>query len=452
MKRRIVRILVLLLLLSMAGCGSDSGETVTVEKVSRIVAKGSVGLVDRYAGLVVSGETANVERGNKKVAQVQVKEGDWVSEGDVLFSYDMDAMELELTKLLLELDGYENTIINAQEEIPRLEKQRDAAAARDQLSYSLQIQTLQADIREATYNKGLKEREIENLREALEDTDVRAPISGRVMSVGSLEDTGASMDPGMYGDMGAESSAFITIMDMTTYQVKGTINELNVGTLTEGMRVIVRSRLDESTVWNGVLDRVDWENQVKDQNNMYFYGPIDEMTSSAKYPFYVSLDDVTGLILGQHVYIEPDYGQTETRQGLWLPEYYICDAQGSPWVWWSNSRDKLEKRSVSLGAYDEEKGEYEILSGLTTDDYIAFPTEGLESGMHTSPYEESAAFASGGNAYFGPFVSGGSALSEEHIQPGEEYYVDEEPVPEYAEEELPEEENIALESGAEKED
>ena len=145
MKRRIALILVLLLLTSLAGCASDSGETVTVEKVSRIVAKGSVGLVNRYAGLVVSGETANVERGDKKVAQVQVKEGDWVSEGDVLFSYDMEAMELELTKLLLELDGYENTIINAQEEIPRLEKQRDAAGARDQLSYSLQIQTLQAE-------------------------------------------------------------------------------------------------------------------------------------------------------------------------------------------------------------------------------------------------------------------------------------------------------------------
>ena len=452
MKRRIALILVLLLLTSLAGCASDSGETVTVEKVSRIVAKGSVGLVNRYAGLVVSGETANVERGDKKVAQVQVKEGDWVSEGDVLFSYDMEAMELELTKLLLELDGYENTIINAQEEIPRLEKQRDAAGARDQLSYSLQIQTLQADIREATYNKGLKEREIENLREALEDTDVRAPISGRVMSVGSLEDSGVTAEYGPYGEMGADSKAFITIMDMTTYQVKGTINELNVGTLTEGMRVIVRSRLDGSTVWNGVLDRVDWENQVKDQNNMYYYGPTDEMTASAKYPFYVSLDDVTGLILGQHVYIEPDYGQTETRQGLWLPEYYISDIQGSPWVWRSDSRDKLEKRSVSLGAWDEEKGEYEILSGLTTDDYIAFPAEGLESGMHTSPYEESVSYASGGNAFYGAFVSGGNAVSEEHVLPGEEYYADDDaPAPEIPEDELPEAETAADPSDGTKE-
>jgi len=444
MRKRIALMLCFVLLLSLAGCSSGNEEMVTVEKVSRIVSKGSVGLVNRYAGLVVSGETANVERGDKKVAQVLVKEGDWVSEGDVLFRYDMEALELELTKLLLELDGYENTITTAQDEIPELEKQRNAAAAAQQLGYSLQIQSLQADIREATYNKGLKEREIENLQEALEDTDVRAPISGRVMSVSSTDDTGMGSEPGMYMGMDGGSgsgNSFITIMDMTTYQIKGTINELNVGTLTEGMRVIVRSRLDESVTWNGVLDRVDWENQVQDQSSMYYYGPMDEMSTATKYPFYVVLDDVTGLILGQHVYVEPDYGQLEVRQGLWLPEYYISDAPGSPWVWCANSRSRLEKRSVSLGAYDPDKGEYEILSGINGDDYIAFPAEELESGMRTSPYEESTSYASGGNAFFGGFyASGGNAVDEEVIAPGEEYYSEEEgPEPEF-EEELPEEE------------
>ena len=427
MKKLIALLLCLTLLLTLAGCASDNGETVTVEKVSRIVAKGSVGLINRYAGLVVSGETASVERGDKKVAQVLVKEGDWVSEGDVLFSYDMEALELELTKLLLELDGYENTIASAQEEIPELEKQRAAAGAGQQLSYSLQIQSLQADIREATYNKGLKEREIDNLREALEDTDIRAPISGRIMSVASIDNSGSGMDTDMYMGMdgSGNSAAFITIMDMTTYQIKGTINELNVGTLTEGMRVIVRSRLDESVTWNGVLDHVDWENQSKDQNSMYYYGPVDEMTTSAKYPFYVALDDVTGLILGQHVYVEPDYGQMEVRKGLWLPEYYISDVSAAPWVWCTNTRSKLEKRNVALGDYDQEKGEYEILSGLTEDDYIAFPAEGLESGMAASPYEESVSYASGGSAVFsGVYVSGGNAYSEAAQAPGEEYYID----------------------------
>ena len=49
----------------------------------------------------------------------------------------------------------------------------------------------------------------------------------------------------------------------------------------------------------------------------------------------------------------------------------------SAYVWAVNGRNKLEKRPVKLGEYDEAMGAYEILSGLTEDDYIAFPMEGL---------------------------------------------------------------------------
>lgn len=397
-----------LLLGVMTGCGGNAEDAVTVQKVSDITSQGSVGLVNRYAGLVVSGETATVKKGDKKVLETYVKEGDFVTEGDVLFCYDNEAMELQLSKLLLELEGYENTISNAEEDIPNLERQRDAAPAAQQLTYSLQIQELQANVREATYNKGLKEREIENMQEALQDTDVRAPISGRVMSVKDSDDTSG------YGD--STGDAYITIMDMTTYQVKGTINELNVGTLSEGMNVLVRSRLDESVTWSGVLESIDWETKVENNNNRYYYGSGgDEMTSSSKYPFYVKLNDVTGLILGQHVYIEPDYGQQEVREGLWLPEYYIVDADSSPYVWAANGRDRLEKRSVYLGDYDAERGEYQILSGLKESDYIAFPMDGLTVGMHTQVYEDNSGYVSGGNAGGfaimdgGYYASGGNA-------------------------------------------
>ena len=393
MKKQLALFLGAVLLLSaFSGCGSSAGEAVTVQKVSEIASQGSVGLVNRYAGLVVSGETAMIRKGDKKVLETYVREGDFVTEGDVLFCYDNEAMELQLSKLLLELEGYENTIMNAEEDIPNLERQRDAAPAAQKLAYSLQIQELQANMREAAYNKGLKEREIENLREALEDTDVRAPISGRVMSVKTSDDANSG-----YGDSSG-SDAYITIMDMTTYQVKGTINELNVGTLSEGMKVIIRSRLNESVTWSGVIERIDWEAKVQDGGNRYYGSGGDEMTTSSKYPFYVKLNDVTGLILGQHVYIEPDYGQQESRDGLWLPEYYICDAASSPYVLAANSRDRLEKRSVALGDYDAERGEYRIVSGLKETDYIAFPAGDAVPGMRTRIYEMDSVYASDGNA------------------------------------------------------
>ncbi len=76
----------------MTGCGGNAEDAVTVQKVSDITSQGSVGLVNRYAGIVVSGETATVKKGDKKVLETYVKEGDFVTEGDVLFCYDNEAM------------------------------------------------------------------------------------------------------------------------------------------------------------------------------------------------------------------------------------------------------------------------------------------------------------------------------------------------------------------------
>lgn len=337
MKRTIaVLALAALLLGCLAGCGTEDGETVSVQKVSLILGQGNVGLADRYAGLVVSGQTAEVKRDTtKKILEVYVEAGDWVNAGDILFAYDTEAMQLELDKLYLELEGYENTILSAQDEIPRLEALRDSAGEAQKLSYTLQIQTLQADVREAEYNKALKEREAASLEDSMKDTEIPSPLTGRVMSItengGSNEYAGSTSSSSSGDGSNNNLSTYITVMDMTTFQVKGTINELNVGSLAEGMNVIIRSRLDENVTWKGTVDRIDWENRVENNNNnMYYYGSTDEMTSISKYPFYINLEDITGLILGQHVYIEPDYGQEEEREGLWLPAYYINDITAAP--------------------------------------------------------------------------------------------------------------------------
>jgi len=380
-------LLAALMMASLCACASqgEDGETVTVQSVAEIVAGGSVGVVDRYAGMVVSGETAKVQKDeNKSVQDVLVEEGDWVAAGDVLFTYDTQAMEFELEKLQLELEGFSNSISAAYAEIAELESQRLNASSSQQLAYTLQIQTAQADIREAEYNKALKEREISNMQASMASTDVKAPIAGRIMSVTETEDNGDMM---YYP--GESDSSFITIMDMQTYRVEGNVNEMNAATITEGMNVLIRSRMDENQTWTGSIEKIDWENPVQgNDDGMIYMGETDTMTQSSKYPFYVALDSKDGLILGQHVYIEPDYGQTEAKTGLWLPGYYLGALGGDAWVWAADSKDRLEKRDVILGEYDFDMDEYQVLSGLSETDYIAFPDPALEAGMAVSYYEE----------------------------------------------------------------
>lgn len=397
-KRALAALLAALMMAGLCSCTGRSGadgETVTVQSVAQITGVGSLGVIERYAGKVVSGQTEKVARDtNKKVGEVKVEEGDEVKAGDVLFTYDTQALQFSLEKLELELEGYNNTISAGNAQISELESERSSAGSSQQLAYTLQIQSTEADIREAEYNKGLKEREIANMQSSLENTEVCAKISGRVMSVGSADDSEQS---GGTGD-GTSADSFITISDMNTFRVEGQINELNAGTLSEGMSVLIRSRMDDSQTWSGTIEKIDWENPVKSDNSNSGYVIMgdsgnDEMTSTSKYPFYVSLAGKDGLILGQHVYIEPDYGQSNVKTGLWLPEYYLGATDSDAFVWAAGKKDTLEKRSVTLGAYDAELGEYEILSGLSTQDYIAFPQDGLQAGMAVTKQEESVSEA-----------------------------------------------------------
>ena len=373
--------LLLVAALLLPGCGTGGEEdAVSVESVADITGAGYLGLSNRYAGLVVSGETQTIRRDpNKTIGELLVEEGDTVRAGQVLFHYDLQSLQFTLEKQQLELEVLQGTIAAAEAEIADLETQKAKAAAADQLEYTLQIQSLQTDIREAEYNAALKEKEIASTQAAMEDTGVAAEISGRVMSVGSL-----TADSSDYSDYGSTDDTFITIMDVETCRVQGNVNELNVGELWEGMPVTIRSRTDSDRTWTGAIETIDLENPVQTNHSEYYYDDSDTMTNSSKYPFYIELDDPDGLILGQHVYIELGAGDGEERMGLWLPEYYLASISDSEGVVWAeSSRGALEERSVTLGAYDAELGEYEILSGLDTDDWIAFPMEGLEAGMPT---------------------------------------------------------------------
>ena len=65
---------------------------------------------------------------------------------------------------------------------------------------------------------------------------------------------------------------------------------------------------------------------------------------------------INGLMLGQHVTIEPDHGQATVKDGIWLNSGWIVqEDDGSAYVWAAKEGGaKLEKRSVELGEYDSD--------------------------------------------------------------------------------------------------
>lgn len=372
-KKSISFLLVLICLAACLGGCSDSGETVPVQSVAEILGIGPLGMVDRYAGVVEAGESVSVNSdSSKEIKEIAVSEGDTVTKGQVLFTYETATLSLDKERLELEVEQINNTITTKKSQITALKKEQNAAASADKLKYTLQIQQLELDVKEAEYSVTAKKKEIERLKVSLTDTNVLSPVDGRIKAVNAGSN---NVDP-----MTGEPLPLITIAQSGEFRVRGTVSEMTAQTFMEGTAVIIRSRVDDDVIWSGSVLSVDWENPVTNQNEFY-YMPTDEMTTSSKYPFYVKLEDDTGLMLGQHVYIEQDMGQGSGEENvLYLPAYYLNELDAEPWVWAASEKDRLEKRAVVLGNYDIEMDAFEVMEGLSLEDYIAYPNEGYKPG------------------------------------------------------------------------
>lgn len=446
-------------------------DKVYVQKVSRLMNQ-NTGVANRYNGIVETQETYEVNvDSSRTIEEILVKVGDTVEEGQALVVYDTSDIDLQIRQAELEKEGINNEIANYNRQIEALKKERDAADESDKFSYTTEIQSLENSIEQTRFDLDSKQLEIDKYREQLTKSTVVSKQSGVVKEIN---------ENGM--NSSGDSAAFMTILKAGDYRVKGKIDEQTVWMVSEGQPVVVRSRV-EDRIWRGTISKVDTGN-ISSGDNDNEYGGSDNSESTTKYPFYIELDSVDGLLLGQHVYIEMDEGQEQEKEGLWLFASYIViegdepdgmegitdtegglsDAwgteapgmegipdlegiadtefsdrsgkaagimQGAPesaeggalapeaaeeglesiggtelpgdtwpdasgradgivdngpkegYVWVANEKNRLEKRVVTLGKYDANLDEYEILSGLTGDDYIAWPMPGLYEGITT---------------------------------------------------------------------
>lgn len=385
MKKAAFLLALVMLLGLLPGCSQAEGEA-SVQSVSMICGLGSVGLADRFAGIVSPlGETKIKKDDSLSVDTIKVKVGDAVKVGDVLFVYDLRELQRNLEQAQLELEQQQNKLENRESEKADLEKQRDQTSDDNaRREYTLQIREANVDILTFKSNISSKKKEIEKVQSNLKNAAVKSEVDGEVQAINESGGT----------DNNGNALPFMTIVETGGFRVKGYVNENNASALREGTDVIIRSRVSDQT-WKGSIETVDWNNPAKQQS---YY---DSDTSlSSKYPFYVALDTSDGLLLGQHVYIEPDYGQDaeQDASAINLPSYFINDPDGKPWVWAQSSKGKLEKRDLKLGEYNADTDTYPVLDGLTAEDYIAFPDESLKAGMTCVTYDD---------ATFDPGTNGG---------------------------------------------
>jgi len=385
LKKYCSMLLALTLLLAVSGCGS-SENAVYVQSVAELSSLGGIAPGDRFPGMVVSENITEIEKdGDKSIAELHVKEGQDVTEGQELFSYDTEQLQLALDKQKLEKEQLIATIENYKSQIEDLQKDEKKAKGTAKLQYTIQIQTMQVDLKEAELNLQAKEKEVAQSESVLANATVTAPVTGRVTAI---NENGTDN----YGN----PLPYITIQQAGSFRIKGILNELQRGGIMEGSRMKILSRTDPGVFWMGTVTLVDYESPSQEnQNSMYYGNSTDSMMASSKYPFYVELETSDGLLLGQHVYLEVDMGEEEETSYPSISGAFLCyNEDGTTYVW-AERNGKLEKRTVVVGEMNFMQNTAEILEGLTEEDYIAFPNPELCVEGAPTTHSEPAAQAEG---------------------------------------------------------
>lgn len=387
-KRNVAIVIILVIALTAGGVGAyyyfhrgtSSDEAVYVSSVATITGQSANGLNNRYAGVVESQESWSVTADSAlTIEETFVEVGQEVEAGTPLFSYDVTETENNLRNAKIDLERLNNDLTALKTTMDELTRSRDAATDEAvRAEYNIELQQKQLDYTSQQYAIKSKQEEIKKLEETAKKGVVTSKISGVIKSIQN------SSDDYFYSD---SSNAYITVVNMDKFQIKGSVNEQNLSSLYVDAPVIVFSRKDKDTYWKGTISKLDTGSASSNSSD----SSGESMTSSSKYPFYVSVEDTTGLSMGQHVYIELDIGQLEDKEAsssLWLEDYYIdLTDEENPCVW-VDKNGRIAKKPVTLGDYNAETFKYEIKDGLEATDLIAMPYSGLKEGTKTINMDE----------------------------------------------------------------
>ena len=183
------------------------------------------------------------------------------------------------------------------------------------------------------------------------DGNVYAQIDGVVMSLLTEEEAREQGQPLMKVSGGGG------------FYVEGAVSELEKANMKTGQEVTVND-------WNTGMTYTGTIKSVGDfpSTNSSWNGMGNPNVSY--YPFLVYVDESADLQEGRYVSVM--YSSAEAQNGLYLENFMIRTEQGRSYLYVLGENGRLEKRYVTTGK--SLWGSYtEILDGLTTEDYLAFP-------------------------------------------------------------------------------
>lgn len=215
-----------------------------------------------------------------------------------------------------------------------------------------EIATQEREVRKIDIKKRTAENELTTLEEQLEDGIVRSKVNGVVKTVHDID------------DIPTDGSAFMVVSGSEGLYIEGSVSELMLDKIKIGQSVTAYD-WESGNNYQGQISEID----VVPTNNNSYYGDGNPNVSYYGYTAYI--EDPSGLMAGQYLQLTIDSSDNSNQDKLYIQQSYVREENGKSYVYKDND-GKLEKQYVQTGSILW--GSYvEIKSGITVDDYIAFP-------------------------------------------------------------------------------
>lgn len=222
-------------------------------------------------------------------------------------------------------------------------------------------------IKDVEFNIKMAEAEYKIAQTEVNDGNVYAQIDGKVLSVLDPDEAMMLQQPVVKVSAGGG------------FYVEGSVSELDRDTMVIGQEVSIND-------WNTGMVYTGSVVYLGDYPSAGDYWNGTGNPNATYYPFRVFVDESADLQAGRYVSIS--FSADGGENGIYLENPFLRTENGRSYVYLKGADGRLEKRYVTTGK--SLWGSYtEILTGLTEEDYIAFPYgKNVREGAKTEESED----------------------------------------------------------------
>jgi HlyD family secretion protein len=319
--------------------GADEEETALV-----VVSRGdvtdkalAVGTIEPDVEISVKSKVSGV------LGRAFAEEGDFVAAGDPLLEIRPDPTPLELVESQRAVEMQEIQMENFRKEGERTRALFDRGLISAQELEVAQRQSAQAELEVRTARERLQLLQSGRIRDSDVESVVRAPISGYI-----LERTVEPGDPVVPLTSYQEGTVLMTMADMGSLVFRGTVDEIDVGRLREGMVVQVKIGALPDAKVTGRVAKISLKAR-KEEN-------------ATSFPVEIALESAAGQTLRAGLSANAEVIIDERKGVLTIPERLVTFEDGGAWVTVRRADGTSEKRTIRTGLSDAIQ--VEVLDGL----------------------------------------------------------------------------------------